>query len=89
MKIDIKHVAKLARLRIEDDRIEKFESEMLSIIDMVENLPEISGDDNGLERSNPMILRKDEVTPSMKRDLLLKNAPEVKSGCIVVPKTVE
>lgn len=89
MKIDIKHVAKLARLRIEDDRIEKFENEMLSIIEMVENLPEITGSDSGLDRNNPMELRQDIVEPSMKRDLVLANAPEVRSGCIVVPKTVE
>ena len=27
MNIDIKHIAKLARLRIEDDQLDKFESE--------------------------------------------------------------
>ena len=33
MNIDIKHIAKLARLRIEDNQLDKFESEMeLSLI---------------------------------------------------------
>ena len=89
MKIDIKHVAKLARLRIEDDQVEKFETQMLSILDMVENLPELSGNSSGLDREHPMELRPDEVKPSMKRDLLLQNAPESRSGCLLVPKTVE
>ena len=32
MNIDIKHIAKLARLRIEDDQLDKFESEMENIV---------------------------------------------------------
>ena len=32
MQIDIKHVAKLARLRIEDDQLEKFEEQMQDIL---------------------------------------------------------
>ena len=39
MQIDIKHVAKLARLRIEDDQLEKFEEQMQDILGLVENLP--------------------------------------------------
>lgn len=89
MQIDMKHVAKLARLRIEEDQFEKFEKQMQDIIAMVENLPEISGSDFGVDPSNPMQLRKDEITSSLRRDEVLKNAPEVKAGCIVVPKTVE
>lgn len=89
MKIDIKHVAKLARLRLEDDQVEKFEQQMLSILEMVANLPEITGSDDGLDPSNPMILRKDVVTPSMDREDLLRIAPASQSGCILVPKIVE
>ena len=69
MEIDIKHIAKLARLRIEDDEMEEVQKKMLSVLEMV--------------------LRKDEVKPSMKRDLILANAPETRSGCLLVPKTVE
>ena len=87
MEIDIKHIAKLARLRIEDDEME--EVQKLSVLELVENLPEITGKSSGLDRENPMELRKDEVKPSMKRDLILANAPETRSGCLLVPKTVE
>ena len=89
MEIDIKHIAKLARLRIEDDEMEEVQKKMLSVLEMVENLPEITGKSSGLDRENPMELRKDEVKPSMKRDLILANAPEPRSGCLLVPKTVE
>ena len=89
MEIDIKHIAKLARLRIEDNEIEEVQKKMLSILEMVENLPELSGKNIGLDRSNPMELRKDEVKPSMKRDLILANAPETRYGCFMVPMAVD
>ena len=82
MNIDIKHIAKLARLRIEDDQLDKFESEMENIVGMVEKLPDIQ-DEMTLDPDNPMILRK------FTRQELMQNAPQVKAGCLVVPKTVE
>lgn len=54
MEIDIKHIAKLARLRIEDDEMEEVQKKMLSVLEMVENLPEITGKSSGLDRENPM-----------------------------------
>lgn len=89
MKIDIKHVAKLARLRIEENQLEEVERKLLSVIGMVENLPEITGTDSGLDPQNPMVLRPDVVTPSLPRAQVLANAPFQQSGCVVVPKTVE
>ena len=89
MNIDIKHIAKLARLRIEDDQLDKFESEMQNIVGMVEKLPDIQ-DEMTLDPDNPMILRKDvAVQDKFKRQELMQNAPQVKAGCLVVPKTVE
>lgn len=89
MNIDIKHIAKLARLRIEDDQLDKFESEMENIVGMVEKLPDIQ-DEMNLDPDNPMILRKDvAVQDKFTRQELMQNAPQVKAGCLVVPKTVE
>ena len=89
MNIDIKHIAKLARLRIEDDQLDKFESEMENIVGMVEKLPDIQ-DELTLDADNPMILRKDvAVQDKFTRQELMQNAPQVKAGCLVVPKTVE
>ena len=89
MKTDMKQGAKLARLRSEDDEMAEVEKKLLSVLEMVENLPELTGNNSGLDRNNPMELRKDIVKPSMKRDLILANAPETRSGCLLVPKTVE
>lgn len=89
MNIDIKHIAKLARLRIEDDQLDKFESEMENIVGTVEKLPDIQ-DEMTLDPDNPMILRKDvAVQDKFTRQELMQNAPQVKAGCLVVPKTVE
>ena len=89
MNIDIKHIAKLARLRIEDDQLDKFESEMENIVGLVEKLPDIQ-DEMTLDPDNPMILRKDvAVQDKFTRQELMQNAPQVKAGCLVVPKTVE
>ena len=89
MNIDIKHIAKLARLRIEDDQHDKFETEMENIVGMVEKLPDIQ-DEMTLDPDNPMILRKDvAVQDKFTRQELMQNAPQVKAGCLVVPKTVE
>lgn len=89
MNIDIKHIAKLARLRIEDDQLDKFESEMQNIVGMVEKLPDIQ-EEMTLDPDNPMILRKDvAVQDKFTRQELMQNAPQVKAGCLVVPKTVE
>ena len=89
MNIDIKHIAKMARLRIEDDQLDKFESEKENIVGMVEKLPDIQ-DEMTLDPDNPMILRKDvAVQDKFTRQELMQNAPQVKAGCLVVPKTVE
>ena len=80
MNIDIKHIAKLSRLRIEDSELEKFEKEMQNIVDMVEKLPDID-DELILDAANPMRLREDvAVNDKFTRNELLKNAPHVQAG---------
>lgn len=90
MAIDVQHLAKLARLRIEDDKLAKFEKDMESIVSMVEQLPEVSGDASGFDPDHPMKLREDtEGSDKLSRSELLANAPKMQAGCVVVPKTVE
>jgi len=89
VKINIRHIAKLSRLHIDENEVEKFEKDMQSIVGMVENLPEFKDYSLGLKASDAMVLREDEIMPSMKRSEVLQNAPQSEAGCIVVPKIVE
>ncbi len=89
MKIDIKHIAKLSRLKVSDDEVEKFEKEMQAIIQMIENLPQLDASGALIDPSNPMKLRKDVVDHPYRREDILKNAPQTQAGCVVVPKVVE
>ena len=89
VKINIRHIAKLSRLHIDENEVEKFEKDMQSIVGMVENLPEFKDYSLGLKTSDAMVLREDEIMPSMKRSEVLQNAPQSEAGCIVVPKIVE
>lgn len=87
--IDIKHVAKLARLRIDDSEIERYETEMSDIIKMVEAMPEIN-EELVIDPANAMELREDKLSETkLPRDVMLANAPKVVAGCVVVPKTVD
>lgn len=89
MNIDLKHIAKLARLKLEDNELPQFQSEMEKIVAMVENLPDIE-EELTLDAACPMTLRADvAVTGKFRRDELMRNAPQVQAGCLVVPKTVE
>ena len=89
MNIDIQHIAKLSRLSIDKDQLEKVQREMEAIVAMVEKLPNQENQTLGVDPADRMELRKDEIRPSLRREVILQNAPEVAAGCIVVPKTVE
>ncbi len=89
MKVDVLRLAKLSRLKLSEDEVVKYEKEMEAIINMVADLPDISGEASGLDANNPMELREDVIKPSLKREDILKNAPQTQAGCIVVPKVVE
>ncbi len=87
--MDVKRVAKLARLRIPEEKIAKMEADMNGILHMVENLPDLSSADALIDRNDTMELREDVIVPSYPRDEILKNAPKAVAGCIVVPKAVD
>ena len=87
MDINIKRIAELAMLEINEDESQKISAEMAEMINMVSDLPELCSEQcNAIE----MELREDEVISSeYSRDELLMNAPETNSGCFSVPRTVK
>ena len=89
MKIDMKRLAKLSKLKFSPEEEAKFEKEMENIVAMVEKLPDIDASGALIDPDNPREMRKDVPEKKFTRDELLKNAPEVQAGCIVVPKVVD
>ena len=88
MDMDIKRLAKLAKLKFTPEDEEKYAAQMANIVAMVEKLPDLDASGPLIDPDNPMEMRKDEVVSRYTRDERVANAPEVQAGCIVVPKTV-
>lgn len=90
MNVDIRHIARLARLRIDDDKLEEFEKDMDTITEMVRILPDIEDEKLAVIPEETMRLREDAAEDNkFTRDELIKNAPETCKGYLTVPKTVE
>ncbi len=95
MSIDIdtaRKVAKLARIRVEEDQLPALATELSGILGFMEQLNEV--DVSGVEPMTsvtPMRLKRraDEVTDGNIQDRILKNAPDTREGFFAVPKVVE
>lgn len=85
-------IAKLARLKMEPDRIEAMTSELNRILSFVEELQAVPTDNvTPMTSVTPMKLRQreDEVTDGGKPEAVLKNAPQRQGDFYTVPKVVE
>ena len=95
MSIDTKtaaHVAKLARIKVEEKDLPELASEFNAILGFIEQLNEV--DVGGVEPMvsvTPMRLkrRQDKVTDGNMPAKVLANAPDVREGFFAVPKVVE
>jgi aspartyl-tRNA(Asn)/glutamyl-tRNA(Gln) amidotransferase subunit C len=82
------HVAKLARLRLSDDEVERMAEELSGILAHVEHISELELDDveptaHVIELEN--VLRPDEPRPSWPREDVLERAPDPADGAFRVP----
>ena len=89
MDMDLKRLAKLSRLKFTPDEEARYQADMERIVAMVEKLPDLDASGPLIDPDNPMSMREDKSERLFSRDELLKNAPEVQAGCVVVPRTVE
>jgi aspartyl-tRNA(Asn)/glutamyl-tRNA(Gln) amidotransferase subunit C len=95
MQIDeatVRHVARLARIRVSAEETANLKRELTSILQWVEQLGEV--DTSSVEpmtRVGEMKLprRKDEVTAGEMPDAIVKNAPLTEDHYFLVPKVVE
>ena len=95
MSIDkdtVKHIAKLARISLDEKKINSLSKDLSSIMKFVEKLNELN-----TEKTVPLTSiinaslqsRKDEVLDGKIRDQILKNSPEKNEEFFVVPKVIE
>jgi len=89
---DIKKIAHLARLQVNEVEAEKLCHDIGNILNLVDQLQ--NANTQGVEpMANPMdatqILRADVVSETNKRDKLQKIAPLVEDGLFLVPKVIE
>ena len=95
MSIDnktVRKVSKLAQIRINEREETKLIEELNNILGWVDELKKV--DTEKIEPmlsvfNESMVMRRDEVFSETSDELVLKNAPESKSGFFVVPKVVE
>jgi aspartyl-tRNA(Asn)/glutamyl-tRNA(Gln) amidotransferase subunit C len=92
VKIDIKHVAKLAKLTLTEDEKKKFTKQLGETIEYINKLEEIDTKDvhptsqvTGLEN----IARKDNPQPSLSQRKVLSNAKSTHNGMFKVKAIFE
>ncbi len=90
MDIEIMKIAKLSRIKIDGAVAKKVEANLNRIIQSIKDLPEFDKNENFFNPDNVMPLRADVVKDfGFDRNDMLKNAPQVKAGCVVVPKKID
>ena len=87
-----RRVAKLARIKFEEDALDALAGDFNAILGFVEQLNEV--DVEGVEPMvsvTPMRLkrREDVVTDGGQQEKVLSNAPDAREGFFAVPKVVE
>ncbi len=95
MSIDlktVKHISKLSRISIDDEKAKKLEKDLNSIFKWIEQLNQLN-----TEKVEPLTsiaetalrLRKDQIVSKNIREDILKNSPKENKDYFVVPKVVE
>ena len=95
MSIDkdtVKHISKLARISLDDKKVDSLSKNLSSIIEFIEKLNEL--DTKKIIPLTSIIdaslsSRKDDVKKESIRDQILKNSPEKNEEFFVVPKVIE
>ena len=87
------HVARLARLELTEEEVERLGSELSKVLDHIEKIEEL-GDLADVEPTSHVVavenvLRADEPRPSLPNEDALRNAPAKANGLFLVPKIVE
>ena len=88
----VKHISKLSRISIEEEKAKKLSNDLNSIFEFIEKLNELD-----TSKTEPLTsvaettlkLRKDKIESKNIREDILKNSPDKNKDFFVVPKVVE
>lgn len=88
-KDDVRHVARLARLRLEPAETDRMTAELAKILEHIDKLSEL--DLSGVAPTAHVlavtdVMRPDKPRPGLSRDEALRNAPAVTDDCFRVPR---
>lgn len=85
-------MAQLARLALTDEELDQYTRELGVILDHADDLAALDLDDVE-PTAHPLplrnVARSDEVTPSLDRDVVLAEAPEVEDDRFRVPRILD
>lgn len=89
---DIRHIARLARIRIDEAEAETARGQLNGIFTLIEQMQAV--DTRGVEPMAHALevaqrLREDRVTETDQRDKFQAIAPAVENGLYLVPKVIE
>ena len=91
-KSQVKKVAKLSRISLDDKKLESLSKDLDSILNFVEQLNKLD-----TKKTDPLTsvidktleTRKDEIIDGKIKDQILKNSPDKNEEFFIVPKVVE
>ena len=91
-EIDVRYTADLARLKLTDQEVARFQQQFGDILKLVDTLTKL--DVEGVDpTAHPApvldIMREDEVEVNLMKDRVLENAPDSALNQIRVPKVVD
>ena len=88
----VKKVARLARIRVEEERLAPLAAELSGILAWIEQLNEVDTEGVAPMASTEAValpMREDVVTDGGDASVVLANAPRAERGFFVVPKVIE
>jgi aspartyl-tRNA(Asn)/glutamyl-tRNA(Gln) amidotransferase subunit C len=86
---DVRHIARLARLEVGEDRIDTLTAELAAILDHMRVLEGVDAsglDRSAAEESQPTPLRNDNGPPIPLATAVESFAPEMRDGFLLVPR---
>ena len=88
----IKHISKLSRISVDDEKAKKLVGDLNSIFEFIEKLNKLNTEN--VEPLTSVVettlrLRTDDVTSKNIKDQILKNSPDKNEDFFVVPRVIE